>query len=124
VEVPPGLPTVSADPTYVEQVVRNLLSNAAKYGGEEPVRLIAEAGRDEVRIRILDRGPGFQPEEGSRLFELFYRAPSTAGQASGAGIGLYVCARLIQAMGGRIWATPRPDGGAEFGFALTVMDED
>jgi two-component system sensor histidine kinase KdpD len=124
IEIPPGLPTVSADPTYVEQVVRNLLSNAAKYGGAEPIRLVAEAGDAEVRIRILDRGPGFRSDEGARLFELFYRAPSTAGRASGAGIGLYVCARLIQAMGGRIWATPREDGGAEFGFALAVMDED
>jgi len=41
-----------------------------------------------------------------------------------AGIGLFVCARLVTAMGGRIWATPRDDGGAEFGFALAELDED
>jgi len=123
--VPVGLPTVVADPTYVEQVVRNLLSNAAKYGGAgAQIEVHAELEEDEVAVRILDTGPGFPADESDRLFELFFRSPTTAGQASGAGIGLFVCARLIGAMGGRIWARPRPEGGAEFGFSLRVMAED
>jgi K+-sensing histidine kinase KdpD len=123
-DVGSGLPTVLADPTYVEQVIRNLLSNAAKYGGAgSTVTISATAGDDEVIVRVMDDGPGFPEEETSRLFELFYRAPGTAGTASGAGIGLFVCARLIRAMGGRIWASPRPEGGAEFGFALRELDE-
>jgi PAS domain S-box-containing protein len=125
VQVPAGLPTVIADPTYVEQVVRNLLSNAAKYGGPgATVVARVEEADGEVRVRILDDGPGFPPEEADRLFELFFRSSRTARAAAGAGIGLFVCARLIKAMGGRIWATPRPEGGAEFGFALRIMGED
>lgn len=125
VEIEGGLPTVIADPTYVEQVVRNLLSNAAKYGGPgTTVRARVQAAEDEVQVRILDDGPGFPPDEQDRLFELFFRSAQTARQAAGAGIGLFVCARLIRAMGGRIWAANRPEGGAEFGFALRVMDED
>jgi PAS domain S-box-containing protein len=120
-----GLPTVVADATYVEQVVRNLLSNAAKYGGPEShVEVVVEGVAGEVLVRIVDDGPGFPPGEADKLFELYYRSPSTAGAASGAGIGLFVCARLIRAMGGRIWATARPGGGAEFGFSLRVMAED
>ncbi|MEX2011230.1 MAG: PAS domain S-box protein [Chloroflexota bacterium] len=123
--VPPGIPTVVADPTYVEQVVRNLLSNAAKYAGPEAiVETVVEAGEGEVLVRILDNGPGFPHDEADQLFELFFRSPSTAGSASGAGIGLFVCARLIRAMGGRIWARPREDKGAEFGFSLQVMRAD
>lgn len=123
--VPPGVPTVVADPTYVEQVVRNLLSNAAKYGGAgSVVETVVEAADGEVLVRILDNGPGFPGEEADRLFELFFRSPSTAGSASGAGIGLFVCARLIRAMGGRIWARPRDGRGAEFGFSLEVMPAD
>ena len=123
-EVPPGLPTVVADPTYVEQVLRNLVSNAAKYVGfGSEVEILVEAAEDEVLVRVLDDGPGFAAEETDRLFDLFYRAPSTAKSATGAGIGLFVCARLIAAMGGRIWARRRPAGGAEFGFALRVMTE-
>jgi PAS domain S-box-containing protein len=123
-DVEPGLPTVSADPTYVEQVFRNLLSNAAKYGGlGSTVTIKAEAGQREVIVRVLDDGPGFPIEETDRLFELFYRSPNTATIAGGAGIGLFVCSRLIRAMGGRIWATSRDSGGAEFGFALPELDE-
>jgi PAS domain S-box-containing protein len=131
-DVAPGLPTVTADPTYTEQVLRNLLSNAAKYGGAgSTVTVVAERGDDgaedgaerEVIVRVLDDGPGFPAEETNRLFELFYRSPGTAGSASGAGIGLFVSARLIAAMGGRIWAASRGEGGAEFGFALTELEE-
>jgi signal transduction histidine kinase len=123
-DIASSLPTVTADPTYVEQVVRNLLSNAAKYGGAgSTVTIAAEAGDREVLVRVLDDGPGFPPEETNRLFELFYRSPGTAAAASGAGIGLFVCARLLAAMGGRIWAAPRDGGGAEFGFALNELNE-
>ncbi len=124
IDVASGLPTVSADPTYVEQVVRNLLSNAAKYGGAgSTVTVTAVVGEGEVLVRVLDDGPGFPADETARLFELFYRSPGTATTASGAGIGLFVCARLIAAMGGRIWASPRPEGGAEFGFSLHELDD-
>jgi signal transduction histidine kinase len=116
---PTNLAAASGDATYVEQVIRNLLSNAAKYSPPEAtveVRL-AETD-DEVIVRVLDRGGGFRSDEMADLFELFYRSPTTAAQASGAGIGLFVCRRIINAMGGRIWARPRSGGGAEFGFAL------
>ena len=123
-DIAPGLPTVSADPTYVEQVIRNLLSNAAKYGGlDSTVTVRAERGDSEVIVRVLDNGPGFPLEERDRLFELFYRSAKTATTAGGAGIGLFVCARLVAAMGGRIWADRREPGGAEFGFALPELSE-
>lgn len=123
--IEPDLPPVAGDMTYVEQVLRNLLSNAMKYGGPSAVaRVVAEPGDHEVVVRVLDRGQGFDPAEATRLFELYYRSPSVARTLSGSGIGLFVCARLIEAMGGRIWATNRPDGGAEFGFTLReVADE-
>jgi two-component system sensor histidine kinase KdpD len=122
--LPPGLPTAFADPTYVEQVIRNLLSNAAKYGGPgTTVDVVAEAADDEVRIRIIDDGPGFPAEEADRVFDLFFRSSATSA-AAGAGIGLFVCARLVRAMGGRIWAIPGPDGGAEFGFTLRVLRDE
>ena len=125
VRIPPGIPTVWADGTYLEQVIRNLLANAAKYAGPgSTVEAVIEHHHAEVVVRVLDDGPGFPPEDAERLFDLFFRSASTSAKASGAGIGLFVCARLIRAMGGRIWAAPRSEGGAEFGFALRMMTED
>jgi signal transduction histidine kinase len=124
-ELASDLPPVAGDMTYVEQVVRNLLANAMKYGGPAPTaRIEAEARDGEVVVRVLDRGPGFEPDETVRLFELFYRSPAVSRQISGSGIGLFVCARLVEAMGGRIWATSRSGGGAEFGFTLRILEDD
>jgi two-component system, OmpR family, sensor histidine kinase KdpD len=122
---PVDLPAVAGDATYVEQVIRNLLSNAAKYSPPDAiVEVRLEANDEEVACRVLDRGRGFQSDETDDLFDLFYRSPSTAAQAAGAGIGLFVCRRLVTSMGGRIWAKPREGGGAEFGFSLGRYLED
>jgi signal transduction histidine kinase len=79
---------------------------------------------EEVTVCVRDDGPGIEPNEAERLFDLFYRSPTTATVTAGAGIGLFVCARLVRAMGGRVWARALPAGGAEFAFALRVMHED
>ena len=125
VDLAPDLPPVAGDLTYVEQVLRNLLANAMKYGGPKPVaRIEATATGRDVTVRVLDRGPGFPADEASRLFELYYRSPSVARLVSGSGIGLFVCARLIEAMGGQIWAANRTGGGAEFGFTLRIVGDE
>lgn len=116
------LPPASGDEGYVEQIVRNLLSNAAKYGPADGTVSIRVARDPEgVAVRVADQGPGILEGERERIFELFYRAPSTAGRAPGAGIGLYACRALVGAMGGRIWAGSAPRGGAEVGFVLPVF---
>jgi PAS domain S-box-containing protein len=125
VDVQAGLPTVRGHDGYVAQVIRNLLSNATKYGGSEAnVEIVAEAGDEGVIIRVLDDGPGLDVETADRLFDLYYRAPAAAIKAPGAGIGLFVCRRIVDALGGTIWARQRPSGGAEFGFSLPVYEAD
>jgi PAS domain S-box-containing protein len=122
--IPTGLPTVRGHDAYVGQVIRNLLSNAVKYGGPgASVRIVAESSGDGVAIRVLDDGPGFDAAAVDHLFDLYYRAPSTS-TAPGAGIGLYVCRQIVMALGGTIWASQRPDGGAEFGFRLPIYEAD
>jgi K+-sensing histidine kinase KdpD len=102
-----------------------MISTGDKSGGPgAAVAARVEVAEREVVVRILDDGPGFPADESERLFELFFRSAGTSRAAAGAGIGLFVCARLIRAMGGRIWAANRPEGGAEFGFALRVMEDD
>ena len=121
----PDLPVVAGEGTYVEQIVRNLLGNAAKY---TPVgtHVVIEARRNGgvVEIRVTDDGPGIPEESLRRVFDLFYRDPDSARAVSGSGIGLFVCRSLVEAMGGRMWAVRRREGGSEFGFTLRVLEAD
>ena len=104
-------------------MLRNLLGNAAKYGGPGPVTISAMDQGDKVRVSVADTGPGFPPDEARALFELFYRSPSAVRRASGAGIGLFVSRQLVEAMGGRIWAQNLSGGGAEFAFKVPVFQD-
>ncbi len=120
-----NVPVAKAEAAFVEQIVRNLIGNAAKYGpADGQIDVIADAQDGHPRVRVLDRGPGVDPNEADRLFELFYRSKRTAGTA-GSGIGLFLAHRLVESMEGTIWARPRADGpGSEFGFTLQPIDED
>jgi len=119
------LPVVLGEETYIEQVIRNLLTNAAKYSTPPAaIRIVAEATEGEVLVRVIDEGIGIVAEDTERIFDLFYRSAGASKVAGGAGIGLFVCRQLVEAMGGRVWATPRIEGGTEVGFALPVHDEE
>ena len=94
--------------TYVEQVMRNLLSNAEKYSpANAPIEVRIERDRHDLIVSVLDRGPGVTEEEQSQIFEAFYRSQKTARRAKGVGIGLAVCKRLIEAQGGTITVSRR-----------------
>jgi len=115
----PGLAPVKGDDTSIRQVTHNLISNAVKYSPPASiVEVTVEAGHNEVQVRVLDRGPGVSANEAIHVFEPFFRAQGTERLATGIGIGLFVCQRLVEAMGGRIWTRARDGGGTEFGFAL------
>ena len=126
-EVAEQVPLVLGEETYVEQVVRNLLSNAAKYG--EPgksvqVTVESDVEEGEVVVRVLDEGIGISEGDKERVFELFFRSPTASRMAGGAGIGLFVSRHLVEAMGGRIWASPRKPVGTEVAFALPALGEE
>jgi K+-sensing histidine kinase KdpD len=127
-DVESGVPLVIGEETYIGQIVRNLLSNAAKYSpaGTE-VRVTIAKEDDGVAVRVIDQGPGLGDQAPDQLFDVFYRAPDAIREKAGAGIGLFVCRELIHAMSGRIWATAAPlpaRHGAEFGFWLQSVGPD
>jgi len=124
-DVPDTLPPVLADPTYLTQVVSNLLSNADKYTPSDlPVEIKAWQDGREVLVRVKDHGPGVPEAELDQIFERFFRSSQTASTASGKGLGLTVCKRLVEAMDGRIWAQNAPEGGLEVMFTLAVAEEE
>ncbi len=123
--IPTDLPPAQGEEMYVEQVLRNLLTHAAKAGGAGAQGTVEVLATDsEVILRVLDEGPGIVESEAEQLFELFYRSPSTAPTVAGAGIGLFVCRQLALALGGSIRASNRPEGGAAFELALPRYADD
>jgi K+-sensing histidine kinase KdpD len=118
-----GLPLIEAETTYVEQVLRNFLTNAAKYSPpREAIEIVVEAaGGDQVSVRVLDRGIGVDETTTDKAFDLFFRTPEATRAAAGAGIGLFVCRQLVEAMNGRTWMRARDGGGTEVGFSLPVV---
>src|SRR5205085_12067938 len=109
---------------YVEQVLRNLLSNAEKYSPRDStITVRVESAGREVCVTVADKGDGLSEQESREVFRPFVRLSRTALQAAGTGIGLTVCKRLIEAQSGRIWVQRRPGGGSEFCFTLPLADE-
>ncbi len=124
-ELERDLPIVAGEATYVEQIVRNLLNNAAKYTPPGSHVVVSARTLDgSVEVRVTDDGPGIPPASLERVFELFYRDPHSSRAVAGSGIGLFVCASLVEAMGGRIWASRPPIGGSEVGFTLRAIEPD
>jgi two-component system sensor histidine kinase KdpD len=116
VKVPMDLPLMAFDPLLIEQVLINLLENAAKYS-DGPIDVFAFHGADEAMVEIADHGAGIPPGEETRIFEKFHRAVREGGP-SGVGLGLAICRAIITAHSGKLWAQNREGGGASFRFVL------
>jgi two-component system, OmpR family, sensor histidine kinase KdpD len=105
------IPEVPADPVQVDQVLTNLLENAARHspsGGT--VRIHIGRADGAVRIRVADEGPGIKPEEREKVFEAFYRGRESP-ESSGSGLGLAIARAIVVAHGGRIWIEETTRGG-------------
>jgi signal transduction histidine kinase len=111
------LPEVEGDPRQLRRVLQNLVGNAVKFRGEAPLRVRVSVLRDsqEWVVTVRDNGVGVDPDHASRIFGMFSRA---GNHVEGAGIGLAVCRRIVEAHGGRIWVEPAAGGGSAFRFTL------
>jgi two-component system sensor histidine kinase KdpD len=116
-DLPPAASLVSADPILFEQLLVNLLENAARHtppGTEVLVR--ARGGPAGLDLEVADRGPGVPAGEEEHVFERFHRGGRATGQ--GAGLGLAIARAIAEVHGGTLRAAPRPGGGASFRLLL------
>jgi two-component system sensor histidine kinase KdpD len=121
-ELEPALPMLKLDTVLFEQVLFNLLDNAAKYSPTDTdIRLRAWRQGDLLHIAILDEGEGIPPTDLERIFDKFYRVHAADRKRAGTGLGLAICRGFIEAMGGTIIAANRKDrSGAVFTITFPI----
>jgi signal transduction histidine kinase len=119
-----GLPNILGDRVQLQQVMLNLIMNAIEAmgeAGEGPRELLINTNRAEqgsVLIAVSDTGPGLPPASLARIFDAFYTT-----KASGLGMGLSICRSIVEAHGGRLWATPNKPRGAVFCVMLPLEEK-
>jgi two-component system sensor histidine kinase KdpD len=123
IEVPENLPPVVADPGLLERSLANVVENAVRHGGPEPVRISARSYGGAIELRVTDRGPGVPDSSKSQMFEPFQRLGDRP-RGDGVGLGLAVARGFAEAIGGDLRAEDTPGGGLTMIFTLPVEPEE
>ncbi|MGH6861287.1 MAG: sensor histidine kinase, partial [Phyllobacterium sp.] len=123
--IAPDLAIVSGDSGLLDQVLFNLLDNAAKYGGESPIAVYAKNDAGRVTVSVTDQGKGIPEKDLDRIFEKFYRRIKNDGRAAGTGLGLSIARGFIETMGGTIRAESPAirKRGTRFIISLPTFDK-
>jgi PAS domain S-box-containing protein len=110
---------VFADRGKIEQVLKNLISNAVKFSpAGSPIRVACTSTNDEVQISVEDEGLGMTAEQATRAFEKFYRADASDTAIGGIGLGMSIAKNIVEAQGGRIWVESRLGEGTRTTFVI------
>lgn len=115
------LPVVQGDRTLLEQLYQNLIGNALKFRGTQPprIRLTADFDNGKQVFGVWDNGIGIKPEYAKQIFVPFKRLHGQT-EYEGTGIGLAICAKIVQHHGGTIWVESEPGRGSHFKFTLNT----
>jgi signal transduction histidine kinase/CheY-like chemotaxis protein len=120
----PDLPKVDIDVTRVRQILINLLKNARSFTAEGFVKISARLEEDHILLSVKDTGVGIPKEKQEAIFGEFYQVDqSRAAKRQGAGLGLAICKRLVEAHGGTIWVESAEGIGTEFFFTLPLPNQ-
>ncbi len=125
IDMPKDLPRVHVDPVLIGQALANVVENACKYAPSgSPVTLAAMADGPMVRLTVSDQGPGIDPGEWERVFDLFYRAAQGDSAPAGTGLGLAIVRGFVEAHGGTVSIGPGPSGkGTTVAMTLPVASD-
>lgn len=120
IRIDPAVPLIECDAVLIERVLANLLENAGKYTpAGAPVEILARPVDNQLRVSVIDRGPGVAKGQEEVIFEKFTRG-NTESAMPGVGLGLAICKAIVEAHKGRIWVEPGSAPGAHFTFSLPL----
>jgi len=119
VEFQEGFPEVYADPDKLEQVLTNLVENAAKYASTQEMHVVGSADSDAITVAVSDRGEGIPPSDLTKVFKKFFRRDM--GRPTGTGLGLWISRGLVEAHGGRLTAESVVGEGSTFSFTVPLV---
>jgi signal transduction histidine kinase len=112
------MPSVLADGSQLAEVFRNLITNAVKFSPDgSPVAVASRRVKTDWLFSVRDEGIGIDRAYADRIFGVFERLHGH-DEYPGTGMGLAICKRIVERLGGRIWMEPNPDGGSIFLFSL------
>jgi len=119
VDIAEGIPVTQIDPSRLDQVLVNLLSNASKYSPAKGfIYFKAYRNENNLEVDVTDTGIGISPDEQKSLFQPYHRVDKSRGQ--GLGLGLIVCKQIVEAHGGTIWVTSQSGQGSTFSFRVPL----
>lgn len=122
IDLPEDLPRIRVDPARIEEVLINLLDNAARFSPEDsPIRIDAKQSGPMIQVGVMDLGPGIPIHKQHDIFEKYVRAEREGG---GTGLGLYISRKIVRAHGGQIWVQSPPAGessGTQITFTLPTL---
>src|SRR6266566_2359950 len=123
-DIPGELPQLSVDADLVGQALKQLLDNADRYSPPgSPIEVSASVVDDSIIVSVGDSGPGVTPDEQSRIFDKYYRGRHSARFPDGTGMGLSIAKGIVEAHGGRLSVSVRPEGGSIFSLRLPLSLE-
>ncbi|BDQ37702.1 PAS domain-containing sensor histidine kinase [Pseudodesulfovibrio nedwellii] len=122
-EIEPDLPAVVADPDRIQQILINLLNNAAKFTEQGTVTLRAFPRFGQIRVEVVDTGTGIHADDQAQIFEKFHqtRSDTMVNKPQGTGLGLTICREIVEHYGGRIWVESEVGAGSSFIFTLPAV---
>ena len=120
VRIDPNLPRIRSDEGKVHQILSNLAENALKYTPPDTcVGIAADPAVGGIIVSVTDQGEGIPEEHRERIFERFYQVDGSATRkVGGTGLGLYICMKMAETLGGRLWLASSDEGGSVFSLFL------
>ena len=123
IDFPPDLPVVLIDQVRIRQVLLNLLNNAQRYTAQGDIQISVERSPKQIVFHVADTGIGIAEADQERIFDAYYQVDFKLSRGQGgAGLGLAICRKFVEAHGGIIWVSSELDAGSTFSFTLPIAN--